>query len=120
MAVTALDQRARVGGAYPVARTKQTVTVAAAGTNAETDVTAFNGLTKQIQFTTPNLDNTDTAELKLQDEDDNTLYASGELAESTTHVLNVERAICGTLTLRVECSGAQTSEVAFTVTIYYL
>lgn len=119
MAVTNIDQRMRIGEAYPVARLKSTVTVDKDGTNGEEDIT-INGLTKQIQFTTDDLDDTDTAELKLQDEDNNTLYASGELAEDTTHVLNVERAVCGTTTLRVECSGQQVAEREFTVTIYYL
>lgn len=113
------DVNGRQSANQPVARLQTTVLVASTGTNAETDV-QINGLSKQFQFTVPDLDNTDTAEFKIQDEDNHTLYASGEKAESTTHVLNVERALCETMTLRVECSGPQAAARTFTVTIYYV
>ena len=81
---------------------------------------ALNCLTKQIHFKVPNLDNTDTAELHLKDVDGYYLYSSGEKAESTTHVINVERALRGTITLRIETSGDQAADREFEVVIYYV
>ena len=106
---------------HPVARAVVTVTVLDDGTNAETDV-VLNGITKQIHFTVPDLDAADTAELLLHDADNRIIYASGEKAESTTHVINVERALCGTITFRVECSASQEDAASnvFTVCVYYV
>lgn len=94
------------------------VIVAAQETNGELDFAFLNSAVTQIHFTIPDLDDTDTAELLIHDEDDNVLYASGEKAEDTTHVINVERSLCGALTLRVECSGAQAAERTFVVKMY--
>ena len=80
----------------------------------------MNGLLKQIHFTVPDLDNSDTAELILKDSDGNEIYASGEKAESTTHVINVERALRGTITLRIETSGDQAADREFKVVLYYV
>ena len=104
---------------YPVGRVKVTSTVLDTTAAIETDV-AVNGLTKQLHFIIPALDVTDTAELLLHDAEDNILYASGELAQSTSHVINAERALCGTITIRIETSTAQAADRAFTVYIYYL
>lgn len=111
----------RVDAHYPVAREVVVVTVADNGTNAETDV-EMNGVIKQIHFLTPNLDGTDTAELLLHDADDRVIYASGEKAESTAHVINVERAVCGVVTFRVECSASQEDAASnpFYICVYYV
>jgi len=112
---------ARYSAHHPVAVKVVTVTVPDNGTNAETDV-EMNGLIKQLHFITPALDAADTAELVLHNADDKVLYASGEKAESTSSVINVERAVCGVVTFRVECSASQedaTSNV-FTVYVYYV
>ena len=105
----------------PIGRIKKTITLdyASAPAVIESDL-AFNGLTKQIIFKVPDLTDSHTAELKILDEDDNELFASGEKAESTTHTLVVERALCGTVTLRIETSGNETADKEFDVTIYHL
>ena len=125
MALSSSDLRNKLAIPYetytPVALAVVTVTVADNGTNGETDV-ALNGVIKQIHFTVPDLDAADTAELLLHDADNKVLYASGEKAESTTHVINVERAVCGTITFRVECSASQEDAASnvFTVYVYYV
>lgn len=129
MALSNLDSRTDTVGAvraqqgrncdYPVAREVVSVTVADEGTNAETDV-AINGRTTQIHFIVPTLDDVDTAELLVQDADDNTIYQSGELAEETSHVLDVHESLCGTITFRVECSAQQNDAArTFAIYVYY-
>lgn len=108
-----------IHGYCSAGRKKLTVNVPVETAAGETDV-PMNCLIKQIQFTVPALTGSHTAELKLQDEDNNTLYASTEKAESTTHVLTVERALCGLVTFRVETSGAEDPTVNCTVTVYYI
>ncbi len=105
----------------PVGRIKRTLNLdySADPDSIEEDI-EFNGLTKQIVFKVPDLTESHTAELKILDEDANVLFASGEKAESETHVLTAERALCGTITLLVETSGNETADKAFDVTIYYL
>lgn len=105
----------------PVGRIKKTITLdySTDPNSIEEDV-EFNGLTKQIVFKVPDLTDTHTAELKILDEDDNELFASGEKAESETHVLIMERALCGTITLLIETSGNETADKAFDVIIYHL
>lgn len=105
----------------PVGRIKKTITLdyISAPAVIELDV-PFNGLTKEIVFKVPALTDSHTAELKILDEDDNELFASGEKAESKTHILIAERALCGTLTLRIETSGNETADKVFDVTIYHL
>ncbi len=101
-------------------RLQKTITVPSGDTNVELDVTDLLGLTRQIFFVIPDLDDSDTAELKLEDSDNYDLFTSGELAESTTHIINVERVMTGTITIRIECSGAQASDRDFVVTFYGL
>lgn len=105
----------------PVGRIKKTITLdyVSAPAVIELDM-SFNGLTKEIVFKVPALTDTHTAELKILDEDDNELFASGEKAESETHVLIAERALCGTITLRIETSGNETADREFEVAIYHL
>lgn len=113
------DFDVRYAAHYPVAVEVVSVVVALAGTAAETDV-GMNGIIKQIHFIVPDLDDTDTAELLLHDADNRVLYASGEKAESTSHVINVERAVTQPVTFRVECSGDQVAARTFTVVAYYV
>ena len=125
MALTDYDERNKMAiplDQYrPVALQYVLVTVLDNGTNAETDV-EMNGVIKQIHFITPDLDDTDTAELLLHDADDHVIYASGEKAENGSHVINVERAVCGTITFRVECSASQEDAASnpFYIFVYYV
>ena len=105
----------------PVGRIKKAITLDY-GVNpavVELDV-LFNGLTKQIVFKVPDLTDSHTAELKILDEDSTELFAIGEKAESETHVLIAERALCGTIRVRIETSGNETVDREFEVTIYHL
>ena len=118
--MTLVDFSEREDANYPVALEMVSVTVADEGTNAETDV-HMNGTIRQIHFTVPALDGDDTAELKLQDADNHTIYASGEKAESVTYVINVERLVCGLISFRVECSAQQNDAArTFTIAVYYV
>lgn len=97
---------------------KKEIIVVSPAANAELNINFLNSAVTQIHFTVPDLDDTDTAELLIHDLDDNVLYASGEKAEQATHVINVERSLCGELTLRIECSGAQAADRTFVVKMY--
>lgn len=79
----------------------------------------INGLVQQIQFVVPDLDDTDTAELKILNSFDNEVYASGEKAESSTHIINVQRPVTKTMSLKIEASDTQSADRTFTVVIYY-
>lgn len=101
-----------------VGRLVKSIVVAAAGSDKEEDM-ELDCLTMQIHFVVPALAGA-TAEFLLHDADDKVVYASGEKAESLTHVINVQRALCGIITLRVECSAAQAGGATFSVVIYYV
>lgn len=102
-----------------VLSTKQTIVVAS-GTDNKTTTIEINGNIRQIIFVVPDLDSSETSELLLIDEDSYTIYASGEKAESTTHILNVDRLVRGTLTLKVECASAQDAARTHVVKLYYV
>ena len=103
-----------------IARKVVTVTVASGAAAGETDLDNFNGLIQSVFFKVPDLKATNTAELKLQDEDNDSYFASGEKAESDTYNLLLERAVAGTLTVRVETSDIQDADKEFSVIIMYL
>lgn len=90
------------------------IKVTGGNTNAEADVRLSGRITRML-FKVPNLDDTDTAELKLQNSDNEDIFASGELAESTTHKLETSVDVASTITFRVECSGSQTATRFFKV-----
>ncbi|MBN2120696.1 MAG: hypothetical protein JW734_06545 [Candidatus Omnitrophica bacterium] len=105
----------------PVGRVKRSIMLPYLKNPAviELDV-PFNGVVKQIVFRVPVLTNDNTAELKILDEDDNELFASGEKEANKSHLLDAERALCGTITLRIETSGNETEDRTFEVVIYHL
>jgi len=85
--------------------------------DSQTD--GLNILTKQIHFKIPDLTGTGSAAFLITDTDGNTLYDTGYLSESTTHVLNVERALCGSpITFNVRTDADQTAAASFVITIY--
>ena len=118
MTVANFDQRPSAH--HPVATRVISITVADE-TTAKTETADINGTIKQIHFSTGAMDGSDTADLAIKDSSGNVIYASGEKAESTVHVINVERAVAGLLSFVVTCSAPQNdAAVAFSVTIYYV
>ena len=115
MAFFGLDWRDKSGGKYPIIRDKVTVTVADGTTSGETDV-EINGTLRRAHFVVPALGG-DTAELKIEDEDNNDAFTSDELAQSLTHNLRMDEDVAGTVTFRVETSGAVSGDKSFD--IYY-
>ena len=100
---------------------KKNVVVAAGETEGFIIVSFLNSCVTQIHFTVPDLDDTDTAELILKDHDGGltaTIYASGEKADESQHVINVERTLVGDIVIEVECSGAQAADRTFVVKMY--
>lgn len=61
-----------------------------------------------------------TAELILQDEDGYQVYSTGEKAEETTHVIDVDKPLTGNTNLRVETSVPQPVDRSFIVKIKYV
>ena len=76
----------------------------------------IRGVLGRILFVIPDLDDSDTAELKIRNSDGEDDFTSGELAESTTHKMCMSLPLAGVKTFRVECSGAQAA--ARTITLY--
>ena len=95
------------------------ITVLSGQANAEIDKDLGGRITR-ILFKVPDLDGTDTAELKIQNSDNENLFESGELAESATHRLLLSVDLIGTITFRIECSGEQASDRAFKVYVTML
>ncbi len=118
--MTVADFDERPDTHYPVAVKVISITIADEST-AKTETANINGVIKQIFFSTGSMDGADTAELTILDSSSNTIYASGQKTESTVHVINVERAVCGLISFVVTASAEQNdAAVAFTVTIYYV
>jgi len=119
MAYQDVDKRHEVGS-YKGGVKKVTVTVAQNASSGETVVTDLNIETNQILFVTPALTSSNTAELKIQNEDNEDLYASGEKAESTTASLVITRRLVGDIAFKVETSASETvAAVEFTIYIYF-
>jgi len=91
-----------------------TIKVPSGGSSAEVNKDLSGRITR-ILFKVPDLDSTNTAELKLQNSDDEEIYASGELSENITHRLEVSIDVIGTITFRIECSGSQSADRTFKV-----
>ena len=103
-------------GAIP----KQTVSVVVENGNssAESDITV-EGYINQILFNTPSIDGGGaTAEIKILNENDKERYASGELAESSDHVINREMRLSGTTTISIETSISVGADKTFAIEIY--
>jgi len=88
-------------------------------TTGETDITV-NGRVDQIILNVPDLTSTHTMTLNILDEDGAVLYTASGKAESTIHVLHPTNTIelCGTTTLQVVASSAETADSTTTVTLY--
>ena len=119
MAYKDVDRRKEVGS-YKGGVKKVTVTVAKNASSGETVVNDLNIETNQILFVVPNLTSSHTAELLIQNEDNEDLYASGDKAESLTTSLVVTRRLVGDIAFKVETSAAETAAaVEFTIYIYF-
>lgn len=65
----------------------------------------INGILQKIILTIPDTD-TATAQLKILDNGDNTIFDSGEAAKALTHTYNVSKPLSGTTDVFLEPSGA--------------
>jgi len=118
MAYIDIDDRNKVGANKGGVK-KISVTVAKDASSGET-VVAMNLKTVQMLFVVPDLTSSHTAELLIQNEDNEDLYASTELGESTTHSLVVTRRLVGDIAFKVETSASETAAaVEFTIYIYF-
>lgn len=98
----------------PTFKKDVTVTVPNGSANGETDVTIHGRLTRMI-FKIPALGVGDTAELKLQDTNNENHFTTGELAESTSHLIHTSLDCQEVVTFRVECSGDQVADATFNI-----
>jgi len=119
MAYKDVDQRNEVG-AYKGGVKKIIVDVAQNTSSGETVISDLNIETNQILFVIPELTSSNTAELLIQNEDNEDIYASTEKNEKTTSNLVVTRRLVGDIAFKVETSASETAAaVEFTIYIYF-
>jgi len=119
MAYQDRDGRQEVG-AFKGGVKKITVTVAQNASSGETVISDLNIETNLILFVVPALTSSHTAELVIQNEDNENLYASGEKAESKTTNLAITKRLVGDIAFKVETSASETAAaVEFTIYIYF-
>lgn len=101
----------------PVAVATGAITVSSGESSASAGE-YLNARFVDVYFRVPELDGTDTAELKIKGPYDEEILASGEKdhvdgAVTEYQILNVAR-LPGAIVLEVECSGAQAADREFT------
>jgi len=108
-------------GSHPVlGRRIPTVTIAYATDPkvGETDIKQFYGSILDIWLNAPALDGTQFT-LSLEDEDDDEIYTSGLLDESTLHHLTPGISYAGTLTVKITAVTNQLADREFRPKIIY-
>lgn len=120
MAVTNFDKRYNRRNPVAVRKLSMTLDYSEDNQNISENI-KLNGTPDMIVFGVPDLENTNSATLIFLNADSVELYNSGEKAEDTTHKITsgVDVPLCGTITVKITTSGAQTADRDFTVTIYY-
>lgn len=88
-----------------------TATLGSAGTYGTAKIT-LNGILKQVVWITPNMEDTDSTKITVQDEKGYTLYESGTVAENGTYVLGTavqtyDIPLYGTTSLVFTAEGTQ-------------
>jgi len=79
----------------------------ATGDEAVTEAILFNGIIRHITITIPLTTTTGTtSQVLVKDNDDSTVFDSGELAENATHNFSVDLPLSGTIDVSVEPSAA--------------
>lgn len=112
-------------GKYNIQKFTVPGTVIAIETDADEILTAafeLNGLLRGILVQAPDLDDTDTFTIKVEDADGYVLFSQATLAESTKHALMVDAnnmalavPLSGSLKVRITASGDQVANRTFAV-----
>lgn len=99
-----------------------TIVVATDADEILTSAFELNGLLRGILVQAPDLDDTDTFTIKVEDADGYVLFSEATLAESAKHALMVDAndmalavPLSGSLKVRITASGDQAANRAFTV-----
>jgi hypothetical protein len=71
-----------------------------------TQAITVNGIIQKIVFVTPDATNAVTYQVQIQDNEDNEIFDSGELAEATTYTFSLHEPVTGTIDVVVGPSGA--------------
>ena len=74
-----------------------------------TDVTLaipLNGIVRSVVVVVPNTTNAITTQLQINDNGDNTVFDTGELAENDTYVFATDLPLAGTIDIVIGVSGA--------------
>jgi len=96
---------------------KRIVTITIAnGTATKTEEVVIDGVLTDIYFDCPEIGSL-TNELILKDEDDHIIYATGEVADNTSHPIHLQRTLEGTTKVVVETSGDVGEDETYTVTL---
>ena len=115
MSITVTDARYRASDRQKRSEWNATAVISvASGAQVGSQDITLNGIITDISYVIPDAVSA-TAELKLRDSNDVDWFATGELAESTTHILNVSESITGTTTIRIETASAETTGATHTV-----
>jgi len=98
-----------------------TITVVGAddATLAGTSTQVINGLGRWIDFTTANMEGSDSTDISIVDEFGGTVYASGTKAESTTFSLGSVFPLYGTVTIVATAEGTQSASRTIPFGIIY-
>ena len=79
----------------------------ASGDESVTEAIPFNGIIRHITITIPVTNTTGTtSQILIKDNDDSTVFDSGEIAENATHNFSVDLPLSGTIDVSVEPSAA--------------
>ena len=75
-----------------------------------TDVTlalpSFNGTLRHVTLEVPNTTNAITTQLEIQDNGDNVIFDTGEVAENDTYNYSIDEPLLGTIDVIIGVSGA--------------
>tara|TARA_Y100000310_G_C20243043_1_gene605530 strand:- start:85 stop:474 length:390 start_codon:yes stop_codon:yes gene_type:complete len=83
-----------------------TATFDADDTSDVTLAVPLNGTLRDVVLKVPNTTNAITTQLQIQDNGDNVVFDTGELAENATYIFSVDKSLSGTIDLVVGVSGA--------------
>jgi len=108
--------------AYNVESLKGTVTIPASDTVSTGTYTIgqVNGVTKNIFFTTPNMEDTDSTKMEIKNSSDAAFFDSGTKAESATSVVGSEVGIIPGDKIVFTAEGTQSAAAAITFDVRYL
>ena len=100
------DSENRKDSQYPVWDVFTTASWDDSDANDLTQAVAINGIIQKIVFVTPDATNSVTYQVVIKDNEDETIFDSGEQAEAATYTFSLHEPVTGTIDIVVGPSGA--------------